>query len=138
MYAGGGLAIFRDGYATVTNSTISGNSAAFGGGGVTGYKSGLTLVRTLISGNTAATGSGPEIATSYFVLANNHNLFGVDGYAGVVGFSPGPTDIVPPAGVLLADILEPTLTDNGGPTETHALVRGSPAIDDIGAFELQP
>jgi hypothetical protein len=47
----------------------------------------------------------------------------------VVGFSPGATDIVPPAGVQLADILEPTLAHNGGRTQTHALVPGSPAID---------
>lgn len=28
-----------------------------------------------------------------------------------------------------ADVLNPTLADNGGPTQTHALVAGSPAID---------
>jgi RTX calcium-binding nonapeptide repeat (4 copies) len=49
----------------------------------------------------------------------------VDGTAGVEGVSPGTTDIVPPVGVQLVDILEPTLAENGGPTRTHALVRGS-------------
>ena len=63
------------------------------------------------------------------VVADNHNLFGVNGNAGVVGFTPGPTDIVPPAGVQLSNILNPVLAFNGGPTQTHALVPGSPAID---------
>ena len=62
-------------------------------------------------------------------MADNHNLFGVNGNAGVVGFTPGPTDIVPPAGVQLSNILNPVLAFNGGPTQTHALVPGSPAID---------
>jgi hypothetical protein len=36
---------------------------------------------------------------------------------------------VPAAGVQLAAILDPTLAINGGRTQTHALVPGSPAID---------
>jgi hypothetical protein len=86
----------------------------------------------LISGNNVFGYSGaPEILNSGgVVLADNHNLFGVDGHAGVEGFSPDATDIVPPAGVLLNNILDPTLANNGGPTQqTHALVPGSPAID---------
>jgi hypothetical protein len=47
----------------------------------------------------------------------------------VTGFTPGPTDIVPT--VPLSAILNPTLADNGGPTLTHALVSGSPAIDAV-------
>ena len=45
----------------------------------------------------------------------------------MVGFSPGSTDLVPSEG--LGAILNTTLANNGGPTRTHALVRGSPAID---------
>ena len=36
---------------------------------------------------------------------------------------------MPPAGVQLSNILNPVLAFNGGPTQTHALVPGSPAID---------
>jgi hypothetical protein len=57
-------------------------------------------------------------------------LFGANGNAGVSGFSPGATDIVPGVGVTVGKILGP-LMDNGGPTKTHALVSGSPAIDTI-------
>ncbi|MGH8570524.1 MAG: choice-of-anchor Q domain-containing protein, partial [Gammaproteobacteria bacterium] len=70
--------------------------------------------------------AGPHGSAS--VHADNFNLYGTNGDAGVVGFTPGPTDIVPAAGVTFADILAP-LADNGGPTQTHALVFGSPATD---------
>jgi Ca2+-binding RTX toxin-like protein len=62
------------------------------------------------------------------VYADNFNLFGTNDDAGVVGFTPGPKDIIPAAGVMLADILDP-LDENGGPTATHALAFGSPASD---------
>ena len=65
------------------------------------------------------------------VTADAFNLFGVDGVAGVTGFTPGPTDLVPAAGVQLPDILDPVLADNGGYTLTHALVPGSPAVDAV-------
>jgi hypothetical protein len=125
-YGGGGGVVNDGGTLIMTNSTISGNRADYGGGGVSNSGT-LRLVRTLVAGNTAPT--GPEIVNSGTTLADNHNLFGVDGTAGVEGFLPGVTDIVPPAGVLLPDILNPTLAFNGGPTQTHALVPGSPAID---------
>ena len=91
----------------------------------------VTLTHSLVASNLAPV--GPEISNYYgTVVANNHNLFGVNGNPGVVGFSPGATDIVPPAGVQLSNILIPTLAHNGGPTQTHALVPGSLAIDSVG------
>jgi hypothetical protein len=126
-YNGGGV-VNSGGTVTITNSTITGNfTGSLGAGGGVVSAGTLTLARTLVAGNTAPT--GPEIHNDGTVLANNHNLFGVDGTAGVEGFSPGATDIVPPAGVLLPDILTPTLAFHGGFTQTHALVPGSPAID---------
>jgi hypothetical protein len=77
----------------------------------------------LISGNNANSGSAPELynyATQATVIANNFNLFGHDGVAGVEGFSPGTTDIVPRQS--LRAILNTTLANNGGPTRTHALL----------------
>ncbi|MGH9895384.1 MAG: choice-of-anchor Q domain-containing protein [bacterium] len=51
-------------------------------------------------------------------------------------FTPGASDItatsdgtIPTA---LANVLDTTLADNNGPTETHALIAGSPAIDAAG------
>jgi hypothetical protein len=128
---GGGVYNFG-GSITISNSTISANRANRGGGVLSReycylfscYAGILTLNNSLIAGNQAAV--GPEIQNSSVVNANNFNLFGSNGNAGVSGFTPGPTDIVP--GVSLAQILGP-LKSNGGPTQTHALVAGSPAID---------
>ena len=52
----------------------------------------------------------------------------MSGDAGVAGFTPGSTDIVPNKPI--GDILLP-LADNGGDfdTRTHALAMGSPALD---------
>jgi Putative Ig domain len=145
----GGGVLNSGGRFTITNSTISGNIANSAGGGlVNSYYSGfyyclggtLTLNRSLIAGNQAPV--APEIqnistvcakkfgskGAVSIVTANNFNLFGANGNAGVTDFTPGPTDIVPAPGVQLANILGP-LQNNGGPTETHALVAGSPAID---------
>ena len=130
---GGGIGNYG-GHLTISNSTISGNT----GGGVSNFgyygfgdccPGTLTLNHSLIAGNQAA--AGPEIKNGTIrplntITANNFNIFGTSGNAGVSGFTPGPTDIVP--SVSLAQILGP-LQNNGGPTQTHALVVGSPAID---------
>ena len=95
-----------------------------------------------MSGNHAssACSTGPEVynevskAEDYqpgVVHADAFNVFGSFRSAGVSGFTPGATDIVP--SVPLAAILDPTLTDNGGGTKTHSLVTGSPAIDAVPA-----
>ncbi len=183
---GGGL--FSDGPATVTDSTIAGNSAALGGGlyndgssltmvnatvarnssSAAGYAGGLvtagtppvTLNNTIVDLNTdgatngdiSVTGGGSVSPTSGFNLvgtvAAGILINGVDGnQVGVANPELGP------------------LAENGGPTQTIALLPGSPAIDagsnaldagqatdqrgpglvrvyngtvDIGAYELQP
>ena len=123
--------VYNSGTATLTHSTVSGNSG-FGFAGGIANSGTLTLARTLISGNTHVSTTPPqppsiEVGNGGSVIANNYNLFGHDGDARVVGFNPGPTDLVPSEG--LGAILNTTLANNGGPTQTHALVAGSPAID---------
>jgi hypothetical protein len=131
---GSGGGISGSGTLTVTTSIISGDTSFYTDGGGMFNSGTLTVTHTLVAGNTAPT--GPEIFNSVTyggtVLADNSNLFGGDGNAGEVGFSPGAADVVPPKGVLLSEILNPTLAPNGGPTQTHALVPGSPAIDAAG------
>jgi hypothetical protein len=134
---GGGGVSNSGGRLAITNSTISSNRANRGGGISNsqycyyyispGCTSGtLTLNNSLIAGNQAPVAPEIENDASSIVTANNFNLFGSNGNAGVIGFTPGPTDIVP--GVSLAQILGP-LKNNRGPTQTHALLPGSPAID---------
>ncbi|MFN2270319.1 MAG: choice-of-anchor Q domain-containing protein, partial [Anaerolineae bacterium] len=118
-------------YPDIADTTISGNVAGDTGGGVSVFDNTvLTFSRSIVSGNEAPVAAEIEDAT-YETIVDNYNLFGLDGDAGVIGFTLGITDIMPAAGVLLDDILNPTLADNGGPTLTHALVPGSPAIDAI-------
>jgi hypothetical protein len=133
---GGGIG--NNGILTLNNSTISHNSADTKGGGIDIWKneSTVTLKNSIVSGNTAV-GNGCEIYLEEGIInADNYNLFGhsgqTDGEA-FYQFTPGSRDITATSdGTLptaLANILETTLANNGGPTKTHALVPGSPAID---------
>ena len=131
---GGGA--WLEGRSDISNSTITGNTAVTGGGlfrnlgpyAMIGAH--VVLERNLISGNRATTGS--EIHNTRIspvaILSTEFSVIGVSNNAGISGFSLGATDIVPSGPI--ASILAP-LADNGGPTPTHALVAGSPAIDAV-------
>jgi hypothetical protein len=127
----GGGVVCRDGSGTITNSTITGNS---GGGVVINFCEKVsTLARTIVSGN------GPEISTRNGALtAVSFNLLGHKGLTNAQAFenfTPGPTDITATSDgndpMALTEILDTELANNGGPTRTHALVGGSPAIDTV-------
>ena len=103
-----------------------------------------TLARTLISGNTAPTGAEVRHRSSGAVIADDFNLFGHSALTNAQafsGFTPGPSDITATSDgtdpTPLANILAP-LANNGGPTQTHALVAGSPAIDAVGGQAVHP
>jgi len=109
---------------TITNSTISLNGAEDGGGIF--YEAGLvTLMNTIVAGNTSSD-DGPDIDgplttdSSYNLIGNGLDVIGVaDGVNGnQVGTNQNPID--PRLG---------QLQDNGGPTQTMALLDGSPAIN---------
>ena len=109
----------------LANVTVSANTAGTTGGGLEILAGGTILQRTLLSGNTAP--AGPEgHLTAGTVQVAEANVFGHSGAAGLVGFAAGATDVVPAGG--LATVLG-ALADNTGPTMTHALPPGSPAID---------
>jgi hypothetical protein len=136
VYGGG---IENNGMLTVNNSTISGNASDFGGGI---YSNGdITLNSSIISGNTAGYDRhhyGNEIYNGYtgIVTADSYNLLGHSDESNTqafYGFTPGgSSDVVASSDgdmpTALDDILIP-LAYNGGPTQTHALPAGSPAID---------
>jgi hypothetical protein len=160
--SGGGLYV-AEGTATLNDNTLSSNqagggkygnggsaAAAFGGGIDNAAGAGaLQIYDTIIAGDTAST-ADPDLDGSVTSLGHNliGNSTGGSGFAGsdLVNINPqlGP------------------LQNNGGPTETMALLPGSPAIDagdntnapacdqrgpgfprifdgtiDIGAFEVQ-
>ena len=119
---GGGIA--SDGAITVRQSTFTGNSAA-AGGGIASHT--LTIGNSLIAGNTATTGREINVKVSW--SSQGYNLIGFSSSTGMSG-SGNPTltatDFTPTVG--LGQIIG-ALIDNGGPTQTHALVTGSPAIN---------
>jgi predicted outer membrane repeat protein len=130
--------VLNYGNATLIHTTVTGNSAPNGGGLYT-YGT-LTLAQTLISGNVAQ-GSGQEIYNGGGAInGSTHNLLGHNGLDNAQAFqnySPDPSDRTATSDgthpTALAQILNPTLADNGAPsghpTLTHALLPGSPALD---------
>ena len=109
---------------TINNSTLTLNQAA-DGGGVFNLAPGSARVRnTIIASNLkSADGLNPDVAGRF--TSDGYNLIGdgtgSSGFAAtgdIVGTSTDPID--PRLGPLSA---------NGGPTQTHALLEDSPAID---------
>ncbi len=119
---------------TLTSATLTGNSAHQGGGIDSASQdpvqfpyqpaSRLAIENSLISGNRAD--RGREVANAGVAVSEGYNLFGYSQSSGVDGMTLLATDQVPQVG--LNRILAP-LANNGGPTQTHALVSGSPAIN---------
>lgn len=154
-----GAGIFNNGTLAITNSTISGNTAGNRGGGLNNEGGNITLTHCTISGNSAGEGGGlfkhqfsnPVSIKSTIIagnsaptapdVANNptslgHNLIGNgDGSTGfgTTGDQAGTTSapIDPRLGAL---------TNNGGPTMSHALLAHSPAHDaaDNAAVTIPP
>jgi Ca2+-binding RTX toxin-like protein len=125
---GGGIGI-NGGQVLIASSTVTRNSLTNDsglGGGVFVRSGILELRRSIVSGNRASSGHEISVAPDAVIATDVFNLFGHDGDAGITGFTPGSTDIVPNKGI--GDILLP-LADNGGDTRTHALAINSPALD---------
>ena len=146
-YNGGGIYISLG---TISNTTISGNTARYGGGirnGSVGNSSnGVTLRNVTITNNTATIEGGgiaPLFADSVTDLGNSiiagndapsgkdikgavmssgFNLIGNTNAATITGDQTGNR--------LNTDPLLAPLADNGGFSMTHALLAGSPAINN--------
>src|SRR5207244_4317922 len=100
--------------ANLTNSTVSGNSAINSGGGIFAIDT-ANLTNSTVSGNTAD-GDGGGIRATTTTLTNST----------VRGNSAGKVG----GGILAHDVtLLNTPKNNGGPTQTMALLAGSPTID---------
>ena len=131
--SGGG--IYNIGGTTnVTNSTLSGNMAD-DGGGMFNFSGTTTVTNSTVSGNTANLVGDELYQNNGTVTADAYNVLGHSGQTNADAFfnvTPGASDFNATTSgtpVALANILDTTLADNGGPTFTHALVAGSPAID---------
>ncbi len=120
---GNGGAIDNGATMNVTGSTFSGNSAPNGGGIYSETDGSITLGLSVVANNTAPT--GPDLNLSFGDFGGNV-ISKIDGSTGIsngvnnnrTGTSAAPLDAK----------LGP-LANNGGPTQTFALLPGSPAID---------
>lgn len=106
--SGGGL--YNDGTATVTNSTFAGNTG-LSAGGIGGQSGTTTLGNTIV-----ASSGGGDCGGGAVVVDAGHNLI-QDG------------SCLSDATSLSGDPSLGPLADNGGPTQTRALLAGSIAID---------
>jgi len=143
-YLGLGGGIYNSGTLTVTNCTISGNSANGStgkgggvGGGIYSANGSADIGNSTLSGNRAEVhggsiyggtfdignsildGGSPENISTATVTSHGYNVCSDDGG----GLLNGPGDQIN------TDPLLGPLQDNGGPTFTHELLTGSPAID---------
>ena len=158
---------------TITNSTITGNSALHGGG----LAGGGNIAHTTFSNNSASQDGGAIYLTSSLELGNTIlkagasgvNIFNNSGSLITHGYNVcsdnGSGFLNGPGDQINTDPILGPLQNNGGPTLTHALLPGSPAIDagdpnftpppdydqrgpgfvrvfngriDVGSFEVQP
>jgi CSLREA domain-containing protein len=141
-----GVNVYTSGSVTVINSTISGNNSsgvgggianagttrlynvtvtnntAFGGGGIANIDPGtLTARDTIIAGNMHGSGAFTSDCTGWLTSEGYNLIQDITGNCFISGDTTGNQLGVNPN-------LGP-LQDNGGPTLTHALLIGSPAID---------
>jgi CSLREA domain-containing protein len=169
---GGGIGIDTQGDVSIDSSTISGNTASGSGGGI--YSGGnFTLLNATIAGNSAASGGGIFVATGTAGGDNiTNSIIAGAGSGGACGGAMSAESRIGWSSNLADDAtcgftgtegrssLDPRLgglKNNKGPTDTMALLSGSPAIDagdpnrcfgtdqrgaqavntcDIGAFEF--
>ncbi len=138
---GGGLLNGGSLVSLITNTTISSNTA-FQGAGLSNFNNIQLNGVTITANNASSNGggirnSGPLLFTNT-ILAGNTAPVGTDG-AGIDFFSVDFNVIGNTSGMELSGAVSHNktnvdarlgpLVDNGGPTRTHELLHGSPAID---------
>jgi CSLREA domain-containing protein len=149
---GGGLFVWK-GHLSLTNSTVSGNTAISDGGGIGTYRiDTLELVHATITANAAQRGAGLRLyhrSESMTLLAESSLLSGNTGSPDVEllgdaeGTLGGSNNLIGqigehlsyPSDTLRCDPQLAPLADNGGPTRTHALPAASCAVD-AGGMQL--
>ncbi|MDG2989448.1 hypothetical protein L3556_00660 [Candidatus Synechococcus calcipolaris G9] len=109
---------------------ISGNKAtdpsSGGGGGIVNNVT-VNVTNSIISGNESTATVGPEINNGGALNFTGNNLVGQNNTLGIGGgISSGAGNVITPS-VPTSQIIGP-LANNGGPTQTHALLPDSPAL----------
>jgi predicted outer membrane repeat protein len=134
-YDGGGIQN-SNGTVTVSNSTFSGNRATDGGGGIYNHEPGwVTVSNSTFSDNSAGYGGGiydhggeaAETTLKDTIVANSSTGYNCRGYITDGGGNLSYPDATCPG--INSDPKLGLLQDNGGPTQTMALLPGSAALD---------
>jgi CSLREA domain-containing protein len=144
--SGGGISSLSSGI--ITNSTVSNNQAGFRGGGISGGGM-LTLTNSTMSDNFAPGNGGGGIFISGTANLNDtiiaNSILGGDCIRNTGATINAQYSLIEGALLcvngtninnLTGDPLLGPLQNNGGPTLTHALLPGSPAIDKGNSFGL--
>lgn len=153
---GGGIFSYTDlagKYTSLINSTVSGNTATSVGGGIFNVDGELRIGFSTITRNVAPINSGAGVLSAGDDRTETRVADSI-----IAGNSPSDVDITGPTNSFLsfgfnlvgdgnatasfgmsgdstgtADPRLGPLANNGGPTRTHALLEGSPALDAAGA-----
>ena len=129
---GGG--IYSKGAVTLMHSTITDNHAngvSATAGGLWNLDDPVTITNSIVAGNTAGGGS-PDIRPGTGIFTVNFSLIGDQAGTGLAeAQTPDASGnlIGSAAGAGIIDPLLGPIANNGGPTQTHALLAGSLAID---------
>jgi hypothetical protein len=113
FYGGGGISSLGIADVTIASSVIAGNSSTrlLGGGLSNSADSSMTVSNTVVSGNEGGDCEGMVTSGGHNIGSDNTCAFNAAG------------------DIYSTDPMLGPLADNGGPTRTHALIAGSPAID---------
>ena len=134
---GGGISVGRGRNLTVINSTISDNSGSYGGGIFHGgvlLGNTVTISNSIVAGNSDRDNFAPDLGgifASVRVTVTNSLI----GDNGITGLMPAPVGAPDDNGNFIGTAIAPIdplldpLADNGGPTQTMALLPGSPALN---------
>jgi len=135
--SGGGISNYQHGMADLSNVTITANTSGIAGagrgGGVANTVGTITVRNSIIAGNSdlASGTANPDCEAPnsqgfrYPLTSDGYNLIGNTTGCGIVGDTNG--------NITNQDAGLGPLFANGGPTPTHALEPGSPAIDAANA-----
>jgi hypothetical protein len=118
----GGLANAGSATATLTNTTVTANqdNTGAGGGLSVATPGGVNLRNSIVAGNSWG-GAASDIGG----VVNGASAFNLIGTGGGGGLADGANNNL----VGVSDPRLGPLADNGGPTQTHALLPGSPALN---------
>ena len=123
--------MFGTGEFLINGSTIVDNTAVGTGGGFAANASRAATIRNSIVAGNSDSGPAPDVEGSEELVVS-HSLIGDNAGTSLVAApvgSPDPVGNLVGTSDLPIDPLLGELAFNGGPTDTHLLMPGSPAID---------